>query len=124
MSKSIFSTAVAVVVLACASVPASLCAAEVSPASAKAMVPVMEALKGKRWAEVLEKAEVALKIPEKTPYDTFVAYNAMVQAYQGQGNRAKMLEYLQKVLDTGVPQPAEQNQILRVMASPRNWATG
>jgi tetratricopeptide (TPR) repeat protein len=116
MSKSIFSATVAVVALAFAGLPALMHAAEISPASAAALVPVQEAVKAKRWAEVIDKANAALKIPEKTPYDEYVVYTWLAAAYQAQGNRAELLRALQKQLDTGIPQPAEQNKTIKIMA--------
>jgi tetratricopeptide (TPR) repeat protein len=117
MSKSFVPAALAVFALALSSVPATLHAASVSPASAKALKAVQDADGAKRYAEVLTRAEEALRVSGKTPYDTFVAYQFMTVAYQGQGNRAGMMKAMQGQLDSGHPSPAEQNQIIKNMAT-------
>ncbi len=117
MSKSFVPAALAVFALALSSVPASLHAASVSPASAKALKAVQDAAGAKRYAEVITRAEEALRVSGKTPYDTFVAYQFMTVAYQGQNNRAGMLKAMQGQLDSGHPSPAEQALILKNMAS-------
>ncbi len=121
MSKSFFSAAVAVAALAFASMPASLLAGEpaakdkVSPAAAKTLVSAQEAFTAKRYADAISRAKEALAIPGKTPYDAYVAYRLLTFSYQGQSNKAEMLNSFQGMLDSGYPQPAEQNQIIKNM---------
>jgi tetratricopeptide (TPR) repeat protein len=117
MSKSIVATAVAAIALALSSVPSTLQAAQVSPASAKALKSVQDANSGKRYSEVLTRAEEALRVSGKTPYDTFVAYQFITSAQQGLGNKAGMLKGMQGQLDSGYPSAAEQNGIIKNMAT-------
>jgi tetratricopeptide (TPR) repeat protein len=118
MSKSYIAALAAAVILACATVPTSLTAAEpakVSPASAKALKAVQDAINAKQWAEAATLANKALSVPEKTPFDTLTAYRFMAYAHQQQSNKTELLRALQGQLDSGALSQAEQTQVIKTM---------
>jgi tetratricopeptide (TPR) repeat protein len=120
MSKSYLAALAATVALAFSAMPTSLTAAEagratVSPASAKALKAVQDAITAKQWSEAVTLANKALTVPEKTPFDTLTAYRFLAYAHQQQGNKAELLRALQGQLDSGALSPAEQTQALKNM---------
>lgn len=115
MSKSYFAASAAVITLALSTVPTSLSAAEVSKASAKTLAAANDAYKAKRCPEAISKAKEALAIGEKTAFDTYIAYSLMAGCSQQMGNKAELMKAFQGQLDSGYPQPAEQNQIVKNM---------
>ena len=114
MSKSIAVKA-AVVTLALATMPVFLLAAEPSKAALKTLAAANDAYKAKRCPETITKAKEVLAIPEKSSYDTYLAYSLMAGCYQSQGNKADLMKAFQGQLDSGYPQQAEQNQIVKNM---------
>jgi tetratricopeptide (TPR) repeat protein len=117
MSKSYFAASAVAISLAFSAVPMSISAAEptVSKASAKTLAAAMEAQKAKRCPEAVSKSKEALGIAEKTAYDSYVAYSILAYCYQTMNNKAEMFAALKGKLDTGIPQGAEQNQVLSNM---------
>jgi Tfp pilus assembly protein PilF len=104
--------------LAISAVPTPVTAAQagaVSPASAKALKAVQDAVTAKQWNEAVTLANKALSIPEKTPFDTLTAYRFLAYAHQQQGNKAELLRALQGQLDSGALSSAEQTQTLKNM---------
>lgn len=116
MSKSFVPAALAALALAFSAVPAAH-AASVSPGSAKALKAVQDAAQAKNYSLVVSRVEEFVKSSGKTPYDTFVAYQFLTVAYSGQGNKQGMLKAWQGQLDSGYPSPAEQNKIVKDMAT-------
>lgn len=115
MSKSYIAASAAVIALAISAVPMSLSAAEPSKAAVKTLAAANDAYKAKRCPEAISKSEEVLRIGEKTAYDTYLAYAFMAGCSQQTGNQAGLLKALQGQLDSGYPQAAEQNQILKNM---------
>jgi tetratricopeptide (TPR) repeat protein len=117
MSKSYIAASAVAISLAISVVPMSLSAAEPSKAAVKTLAAASAAYNAnpKRCSEVISKAEETLRISEKTAYDTYLAYAMMAGCSQQMGNQAGMLKAFQGQLDSGYPQPAEQNQILKNM---------
>ncbi|MEO8316433.1 MAG: tetratricopeptide repeat protein [Pseudomonadota bacterium] len=116
MSKSYIAASAAAIALAISAVPTSLFAADtVSKASAKPLKAAMEAQQSKRCPEAISKSKEALGIGEKTAYDKYVAYGILAYCHQVQGDKAELMSALQGKLDSGIPQAAEQSQIIKNM---------
>jgi tetratricopeptide (TPR) repeat protein len=123
MSKSfVLSAVLAVATATLVSAPAAVHAAEpaaagksVSPAAAKPLKASKEASDTKNWAVSISKAQEALALPNKTPYDAYVAYQLLAYAYAQQGNAGEALKALQGQVDSGAQSPAEQSKTIKYM---------
>lgn len=113
MSKSF--VAASAVLIALASAPASLFAAEPSKAAVKVVAAANDAYRAKRCPEAISKSKEVLAIAERNSYDTYLAYSFMAGCYSTEGNKAELMKAFQGQLDSGYPSPTEQNQILRNM---------
>ncbi len=121
MSKSfVLSAMLSVAAVTVAVVPLVAQAAEpagktVSPAAAKALKASKDASDAKNFALSISKAQEALALPGKTPYDTYVAYQLLAYAYAQQNNAAEALKALQGQVDSGAQPPAEQAKTIKYM---------
>jgi tetratricopeptide (TPR) repeat protein len=123
MSKSLLSAVVVAVALVCAGNPASSFAGEpaekpmVSKAASKPLKGAQDAVNAKKYDEAIAKAQEALALPNKTPFDTHVSYQMLGFAYARKGNNAEAAKYMELQLDTGFATQAEQNTITKALAS-------
>jgi tetratricopeptide (TPR) repeat protein len=117
MSKTNITASAVVIALAFSAMPMSLVAAEqtVSKANAKTLLAAQTAQQAKRCPEAITKSKEALANGEKNTFDSYVAYSIMAYCYQTTGNKPELFSALKGKLDTGVPQGAELNQVLKNM---------
>jgi tetratricopeptide (TPR) repeat protein len=115
MSKSYITASAVVIALAFSAVPMSLSAAEPSKAALKTLAAANDAYKAKRCPEAITKSREVLAISDKSAYDTYLAYSITAACSQQMGNKAEMFKAFQGQLDSGYPQAAEQNQIIKNM---------
>jgi hypothetical protein len=120
MSKSFFPALAAVLLVAGSihSLPASAQAApkpQVSQSLAKTFIAANEAVKAKRWPEVIAKAQEALASSTRKPDDTYYAYNLLYQAYHAQGNAAEERKAVQGLVDSGFLSPPQQAPYLKAL---------
>lgn len=122
MSKSFVLSAMLTIAAATIAVPVAVRAADaasagktVSPAAAKTLKAAVDASTAKNFALSISKAQEALALPGKTPYDSLVAYQLLAYAYAQQGNAAEALKALQGQIDSGAMSPAEQAKAIKTM---------
>jgi tetratricopeptide (TPR) repeat protein len=115
MSKSYIAVSAAVFALALSVKPMSLSAAEPSKAALKTIAAANEAYKAKRCPEAMGKTREVLAMSDKSSYDTYLSHSINAACNQQMGNKAELLKSLQGQLDSGYPQSAEQNQIIKNM---------
>ena len=89
----------------------------VSRAAAKPLKAAQEAAQAKNYGEAVAKAKEALALPNKTPYDTYVANQLLAFAYARQGNNAEAASAMEAQLDSGFASPAEQATIIKALSS-------
>lgn len=106
---------IAILMVAMSGVRAAEPRASVSPASAKAIKAVQDAVVAKRYPEAIRKVADALAIPSKTPFDVFTACGFLAYSHQAMSNRNEVLNAMQCQLDSGYPGPSEQNRLARDM---------
>jgi hypothetical protein len=120
MSKSFFPSLAAVLLVAGSlhSLPASAQGApkpQVSQSLAKTFIAANEAVKAKRWPEVIAKAQEALASSNRKPDDTYYAYNLLYQAHHAQGNAAEERKAVQGLVDSGFLSPAQQAPYIKAL---------
>jgi len=123
MSKSFLPGLAAVLALAAGAIhpaPASAQGAPAiqpkpSPALAKSLKAVQDAMIARHWPEVISKAQEVLAAPNRKPDDTFLAYFMMSKAYEAQGNRDEVRKSLQGMVDSGFLSPSQAAQYIKVL---------
>ncbi len=89
----------------------------VSRAAAKPLKAAQDACTAKNYDECVAKARETLALGGKTNFDAYVANQMLAFAYARQGNNNAAAQALEAQLATGIPSPAEQNQIGRTLTS-------
>ncbi len=89
----------------------------VSRAAAKPLKEAQDAAQAKNFDVTVAKAKEALALPNKTPYDTYVANQMLAFAYARQGNNAAAAQAMEAQLDSGFASAAEQATIMKALAS-------
>ncbi len=121
MSKSLIS-AVAVAVLAVGVTGVALAAdappkQQISKAAQKPLKAAQDAAQANKFDESIAKAQEALALPNKTQFDTYIAYKFLAFAYARKGNNAEAAKAMEAELETGLTTPAEENVITKALAS-------
>jgi tetratricopeptide (TPR) repeat protein len=125
MSKSLISAVTVALVLAggCPVVAVAADAAPtakaptVSKAAQKPLKAAQDAAQAKKYDEAIAKANEALALPNKTAYDSYIAYQLLAFAYARKGNNAEAAKAMEAELATGLTSQADQNQIYKALAS-------
>lgn len=121
MLKSLFS-AVAVAILAVGGTGVALAAdaapkQQISKAAQKPLKAAQDAAQANKFDESIAKAQEALALPNKTAFDTYIAYKFLAFAYARKGNNAEAAKAMEAELETGLTTPAEGNVITKALAS-------
>lgn len=121
MSRLLLAVAVSVMAFLCAGFPLTASAAapagpQVSAAANKAMTAAKKAADAKQFDAVVTEAGKVLALPNKTPYDAFVAHQFLVLAYAQKNDIPRVLESLQGQIDSGFPQGAELTRVINDLA--------
>lgn len=89
----------------------------VSRAAAKPLKEAQDAAQAKNYDVAIAKAKEALALPNKTPYDTYVANQMLAFSYARQGNNNAAAQAMEAQLDSGFATPQEQATIMKALAS-------
>jgi tetratricopeptide (TPR) repeat protein len=89
----------------------------VSKAAQKPLKASQDAAAAKNYAESIAKANEALALPNKTPYDAYIANQFLAFAYSRQGNAAEFAKATEAQLDSGFPSASEQTAMLKQLAA-------
>jgi tetratricopeptide (TPR) repeat protein len=89
----------------------------VSSAAAKPLKAAQDAATAKKFDEAIAKAKEALALPNKTPFDTYIAQQLLAFSYAQQKKNAEAAQAMEAQLDLGFASADEQTKMLKALAS-------